>query len=80
MFKYLDVLKWKNPSNWAEENELLVVEDSSGIFVEVRHLNEEGFAEETTKESFEDLEYVGRCRDSYERGEDIWERYSKRGF
>ena len=76
MYRYLDVLKWKNPGNPIEQQELLVVEDSSGIFVEVRHLIDGDYMEGTTKESFEDLDYVGHVT-AYERPDEIWNKFRK---
>ena len=73
MFNYLDVVKWKDPQNYAEKEDLMVVEDTAGVFVSVRHLTKEGF-ENVSNERAEDLKYVGKCT-AYEKAEDIYERY-----
>lgn len=73
MFKFLDVVKWKDPQNEAEKHDIMIVEDSEGVFVEVRHMTEDSF-EQTSRERMEDLKYVGRCT-AYERAEDIYKRY-----
>ena len=51
----------------------MVVEDTEGIYVTVRHATEEGFGE-VSHENAEDLKYVGRCT-AYDKAEDIFERY-----
>ena len=73
--KFLDVVKWKNPQNIAEREDVMVVEDTMGVFVEVRHLDEDGFLG-TSNEKMEDLRVVGRCT-SYEPSADILKRYIK---
>ena len=73
MFNFLDVLKWKSPQNWGEREDVMVVEDTEGIYVTVRHVLEDGFGE-VSHESAEDLKYVGRCT-AYEKAEDIFERF-----
>lgn len=73
MYNYLDILKWKSPQNWGEREDVMVVEDTEGIYVTVRHATEEGFGE-VSHENAEDLKYVGRCT-AYDKAEDIFERY-----
>ena len=73
--KFLDVVKWKNPQNHAESEDVMVVEDVMGVFVEVRHLDETGFLG-TSNEKMEDLRVVGRCT-AYEPSEGILKRYIK---
>ena len=75
MFNFLDVVKWKSPQNGAEKEDVMIVEDSEGVFVDVRHVTQEGF-EGVSRERMEDLKFVGKCT-AYERAEDIYERYSK---
>lgn len=72
MFKFLDVLKWKKPKDFAESEDVMV-EDVTGVFVEVRHLDETGYLG-TSKEKMEDLKVVGTCS-AYEPAEDILRRY-----
>lgn len=73
MFKYLDVVKWLNPQNEAERHDVMAVEGSEGVFVEVRHVSEDGFGS-TSRERMEDLKFVGRYS-SYEQPEEIYNRY-----
>ena len=73
MFKFLDVLKWKNPQNLAEREDVMIVEDTTGVYVEVRHLDETGFLG-VSNEKMEDLRAVGTCT-AYEPAEDILKRY-----
>lgn len=73
MFNFLDVVKWKYPQNYAESQDMMVVEDVEGVFVSVRHLDEEGF-QSVSHEKAEELKYVGRCT-AYEKAEDIYNRY-----
>lgn len=73
MFNFLDVVKWKFPQNSAEREDIMVVEDSTGAFVQVRHIDENGI-QGTSNERMEDLKSVGRCT-SYERWEEIYNRY-----
>ena len=73
MFKFLDVLKWKNPQNLAEREDVMVVEDTMGVYVEVRHIDETGFLG-VSQEKMEDLRAVGTCT-AYEAAEDILKRY-----
>lgn len=73
MFKFLDAVKWLNPQNEAEKEDIMVVEGSEGVFVEVRHLSEDGYGE-VTRERMEDLKFVGRVS-AYERAEEVYNRY-----
>ena len=73
MFKFLDVLKWKNPQNLAEREDVMIVEDTTGVYVEVRHLDETGFLG-VSNERMEDLRAVGTCT-AYEPAEEILKRY-----
>lgn len=73
MFNFLDVVKWKYPQNYAESQDMMVVEDTEGVFVSVRHLSEDGFGN-VSHEKAEDLKYVGRCT-AYEKAEDVYGRY-----
>jgi hypothetical protein len=52
---------------------MMVVEDVEGVFVSVRHLDEDGF-QSVSHEKAEELKYVGRCT-AYEKAEDIYNRY-----
>lgn len=38
--KHLDIVKWRNPLNKIEALDLMMVEDTSGNVVEVRHLRD----------------------------------------
>ena len=71
--KYLDVVKWKNPQNWAEREDIMVVQGTTGAYVEVYHVLEFEYGNKST-EKMEDLRVVGRCT-AYEPAEDIYKRY-----
>ena len=75
MFKFLDVVKWKYPQNGAEREDIMVVEDVMGAYVQVRHLNETEFLS-VSNEKMEDLKAVGTCT-PYEKAEDVYRRYVK---
>lgn len=75
MFNKLDVVKWNNPQNFAEREDVMIVEDSMGVYVSVRHVTGDGL-EGVSNERMEDLKYVGSCKD-YERAEDVYERYKR---
>lgn len=72
MFNFLDVVKWKNPQNWAEKQDVMVVEDSAGVYVSVRHVDENGF-QSVSQEKMEDLKFVGKTT-TYERYEELFQR------
>lgn len=72
MFKFLDVVKWKNPQDVLEREDVMVVEDTEGVYVEVRHVTEDGFGE-VTHERMEDLKSVGRTT-AYEQAEALYNR------
>lgn len=73
MFNFLDVVKWKDPQNAAEKDDVMVVEDTEGVYVQVRHITEDGFSD-TAWENADAMKKVGRCT-AYERAEVIYNRY-----
>ena len=73
MFKFLDVVKWKNPQNGVEREDIMVVEDVTGVYVQVRHVGENEFLG-VSNEKMEDLKYVGRTT-AYEKACDVYNRY-----
>lgn len=70
MFNFLDVVKWVNAANSAEQNDVMVVEDTDSEYVTVRHL----LNSQMSKEREINLKFVGRCT-PYENIKDIIERY-----
>jgi hypothetical protein len=73
MFDFLDVVKWKNPQNAVEKEDVMVVEDTEGIYSEVRHVCEEGFSD-ISYEPSGDLKKVGKCT-AYDKASEIVEKY-----
>jgi len=70
MYSFLDVVKWVNAANAAEQNDIMVVEDCDTDYVTVRHLTNN----QISKEREINLRFVGRCS-SYENTKDIIDRY-----
>jgi len=73
MFNKGDVVKWKNPQNWAERQDVMIVDDTVGVYVEVRHVDADGF-QGVSQEKMEDLKFVSKAMD-IERDSEIFERY-----
>lgn len=73
--KFLDVVKWKYPQNGAEREDVMVVEDVMGVYVQVRHVSETEFLG-VSNERMEDLRVVGSCT-AYEKAEEVYNRYVK---
>lgn len=73
--KFLDVVKWRNPQNWAENEDIMVVQETTGSYVDVYHVLEDGYGNKST-EKMEDLRVVGRCT-AYEQASEIYKRYLK---
>ena len=72
MFDFLDVVKWKNPQNEAERQDLMVVEDTTGVYVQVRHVEEDAFGN-VSNELMEQLRKVGKTT-AYEKAESLYKR------
>ena len=53
----------------------MVVEDTMGVFVQVRHVSETEFLG-VSNERMEDLRVVGSCT-AYEKAEEVYKRYVK---
>ena len=73
--KFLDVVKWKYPQNGVEREDVMVVEDIMGVYVQVRHVSETEFLN-VSNERMEDLRVVGSCT-AYEQASEVYNRYVK---
>lgn len=57
--QFLDVVKWKDALNKAEEKDVMVVEDKDGELLTVRHINEDKAP--VTKVRLDSVRKVGHC-------------------
>ena len=71
--KYYDVVKWRNPSDVYEKEDVMLATGGMGIYTEVTHLNEEGTDTVETVET-ERLTVVGHA-ETYDKPEDIYAKY-----
>lgn len=71
--KYYDVVKWKNPEDIFEAEDVMLATGGMGIYTEVTHLNEDGMDFVETVET-EKLRIVGHA-DTYDKPEDVYAKY-----
>ena len=71
--KYYDVVKWKNPADVYEKEDVMLATGGMGIYTEVTHLTEEGMDTVETVET-EKLTVVGHA-EAYDKPEEIYAKY-----
>lgn len=72
-FRANDVVKWEEPKNQFESEDVMVVETTRGMYLEVFHINEDGYGAADTV-AMEDVVRLGTI-DPYDRPEEIFEKY-----